>query len=67
MSNTSKIIEQYSILINDTEKLIKEYDESIFNDGETPYQIEDYIAGLEMLAEAMELLKQLTDYKIEKI
>lgn len=59
----SKTSEDYSILIKDAERLIKEYDESIINDGETPYDIEDYATGLEMLAEAMDLLKQLTDFK----
>ena len=58
-----RLAEDYAININEAEKLIKEYEASVLNEEDASFEIEDYIAGLEMLGEAIELLTKLINYK----
>lgn len=63
MSKTSKIIEEYAIYINEAKKLIKEYEESFFNEDNVEYNLEDLITAEQMLGEAITILKKIIDYK----
>lgn len=56
-----KIAEEQVIDRNEADKLIKEYEESVFCTGET-LELYDYVTAVEMLGEAMSLLKKLYNY-----